>query len=235
MASPQARTGTLEEGQVRAMFDRIAGVYDRMNAVMTAGLHHRWRERAADLAALAPGNRALDVATGTGDLAIELARRVTPGGNVVGTDFADAMLQRARDKSGGVTWEWADALALPYEDDSFDAATVGFGARNFSDLDRGLAEMARVVRPGGRVVVLEITTPQKPPLSSFFSLWFDRIVPALGKVAGDPDAYAYLPNSVKRFPGPEALGARMAAAGLTDVRWILTAGGIIAIHAGMVP
>jgi demethylmenaquinone methyltransferase / 2-methoxy-6-polyprenyl-1,4-benzoquinol methylase len=235
MASPQARTGTLEEGQVRAMFDRIAGVYDRMNAVMTAGLHHRWRERAADLAALAPGNRALDVATGTGDLAIELARRVTPGGNVVGTDFADAMLERARAKSGAVTWEWADALALPYEDDSFDAATVGFGARNFSDLARGLAEMARVVRPGGRVVVLEITTPQKPPLSSFFSLWFDRIVPALGKVAGDPAAYAYLPNSVKRFPGPEALGARMAAAGLTDVRWILTAGGIIAIHAGMVP
>jgi demethylmenaquinone methyltransferase / 2-methoxy-6-polyprenyl-1,4-benzoquinol methylase len=235
MASPQARTGTLEEGQVRAMFDRIAGIYDRMNAVMTAGLHHRWRERAADLAALAPGNRALDVATGTGDLAIELARRVTPGGNVVGTDFADAMLERARAKSGAVAWEWADALALPYEDDSFDAATVGFGARNFSDLDRGLAEMARVVRPGGRVVVLEITTPQKPPLSSFFSLWFDRIVPALGKVAGDPDAYAYLPNSVKRFPGPEALGARMAAAGLTDVRWILTAGGIIAIHAGMVP
>jgi demethylmenaquinone methyltransferase/2-methoxy-6-polyprenyl-1,4-benzoquinol methylase len=235
MASPQARTGTLEEGQVRAMFDRIAGVYDRMNSVMTAGLHHRWRERAADLAALAPGNRALDVATGTGDLAIELARRVTPGGSVVGTDFSEAMLERARDKSGAVRWEWADALALPYDADSFDAATVGFGARNFSDLDRGLAEMARVVRPGGRVVILEITTPQKPPLSSFFSLWFDRLVPALGKVAGDPDAYAYLPNSVKRFPGPEALGARMAAAGLTDVRWILTAGGIIAIHAGMVP
>ena len=234
MASPQARTGTLEEGQVRAMFDRIAGVYDLMNSVMTAGLHHRWRERAADLAALAPGNRALDVAAGTGDLAIELARRVGPGGSVIGTDFSEQMLERARVKSDAVTWEWADALALPYEDDSFDAATVGFGARNFSDLDRGIAELARVVKPGGRVVILEITTPQKPPLSFFFSLWFDQLVPALGKVAGDPDAYAYLPSSVKRFPGPEALGGKLAAAGLTDVRWILTAGGIIAIHAGMV-
>ena len=114
-----------------------------------------------------------------------------------------------------MTWEWADALALPYEDDGFDAATVGFGARNFSDLDRGLAEMARVVKPGGRVVVLEITTPQRPPLSTFFSIWFDRIVPALGRIAGDPEAYAYLPSSVKRFPDPQALGGRMAAAGLT--------------------
>ena len=144
------------------------------------------------------------------------------------------MLDVARRKSGAVRWEWANALELPYRDGEFDAATVGFGARNFSDLDRGLAEMARVVRPGGRVVVLEITVPQRPPLSTFFSIWFDRIVPALGKVAGDPDAYAYLPSSVKRFPGPEALAARMHAAGLDDVRWILTAGGIIALHHGTV-
>jgi demethylmenaquinone methyltransferase / 2-methoxy-6-polyprenyl-1,4-benzoquinol methylase len=235
MASPQARTGTLEEGQVRAMFDRIARVYDLMNSVMTAGLHHRWRERAADLAAVGPGGRALDVASGTGDLAIELARRVGPTGTVVGSDFSEAMLDRAREKSSAVTWEWANALELPYPDDGFDAATVGFGARNFSDLDRGLAEMARVVRPGGRVVILEITTPQRPPLSTFFSIWFDRIVPALGKLAGDPDAYAYLPSSVKRFPAPDALAARLAAAGLIDVRWILTAGGIIALHVGTVP
>jgi demethylmenaquinone methyltransferase / 2-methoxy-6-polyprenyl-1,4-benzoquinol methylase len=235
MASPQARTGTLEEGQVRAMFDRIARVYDLMNSVMTAGLHHRWRERAADLAAVGPGGRALDVACGTGDLAIELARRVGPTGTVVGSDFSEAMLERARQKSSAVTWEWANALELPYPDDGFDAATVGFGARNFSDLDRGLAEMARVVRPGGRVVILEITTPQRPPLSTFFSIWFDRIVPALGKLAGDPDAYAYLPSSVKRFPAPDALAGRMAATGLTDVRWILTAGGIIALHVGTVP
>jgi demethylmenaquinone methyltransferase / 2-methoxy-6-polyprenyl-1,4-benzoquinol methylase len=234
MASPQARTGTLEEGQVRAMFDRIARVYDLMNSLMTAGLHHRWRERAADLAAVGAGDRALDVASGTGDLAIELARRVGPAGSVIGSDFSEAMLERAREKSAAVTWEWANALELPYPDGGFDAATVGFGARNFADLDRGLAELARVVRPGGRVVILEITTPQRPPLSTFFSIWFDRIVPALGRLAGDPDAYAYLPSSVRRFPGPEELAARMTGAGLGDVRWILTAGGIIALHVGTV-
>ena len=234
MASPQARTGTLEEGQVRAMFDRIARVYDLMNSVMTAGMHHRWRERAVDLAAVGSGDRVLDVASGTGDLAVELARRVGPTGTVIGTDFSEGMLELARRKSDAVTWEWANALELPYPDDGFAAATVGFGARNFADLDRGLSEMARVVRPGGRVVVLEITTPQRPPLSTFFSIWFDRVVPALGKVAGDPDAYAYLPSSVKRFPDPASLAGRMAAAGLTDVRWILTAGGIIALHVGTV-
>src|SRR6195952_2452532 len=183
--------GTLQEPQVRAMFDRIAGFYDVMNSVMTAGLHHRWRERAADLAQVGPGSRALDVATGTGDLALELARRGRPGGEVVGSDFSEGMLERARTKAGGeaaVRWEWGNALELPYADDEFDAATVGFGARNFSDLEQGLREMARVVRPGGRVVVLEITTPQKPPLSTFFRLWFDRVVPLIGKVAGDADA-----------------------------------------------
>ena len=234
MRSAPARSGTLEEGQVRAMFDRIAGFYDLMNSVMTAGLHHRWRERAADLARLRPGDRALDVATGTGDLAIELARRVAPGGEVIGSDFSPGMLERARTKAPELTWEWGNALELPYADDSFDAATVGFGARNFSDLERGLAEMARVVRPGGRVVVLEITTPTKPPLSTFFSIWFDRVVPLMGRFAADPEAYTYLPQSVKRFPGPDALGAAMARAGLTDVRWILTAGGIIALHSGTV-
>jgi demethylmenaquinone methyltransferase/2-methoxy-6-polyprenyl-1,4-benzoquinol methylase len=226
-------TGTLADAQVRQMFDRIAGVYDRMNSVMTAGLHHRWRARAADLAAVGPGSRALDVATGTGDLALELARR---GADVVGCDFSEAMLARARAKADGAArFEWADALALPYGDSSFDAATVGFGARNFSDLGVGLREMARVVRPGGRVVVLEITTPQRPPLSTFFRLWFDRVVPRLGRLAGDPDAYSYLPASVRRFPGPEGLAAAMASAGLTRVRWILTAGGIIALHVGEVP
>jgi demethylmenaquinone methyltransferase/2-methoxy-6-polyprenyl-1,4-benzoquinol methylase len=213
------------------MFDRIAGVYDVMNSVMTAGLHHRWRERAADLARVGPGSRALDVATGTGDLAIALARR---GGEVVGSDFSEGMLERARAKSPQVRWEQANALALPYDDDAFDAATVGFGARNFSDLERGIAEMARVVRPGGRVVVLEITTPTKPPLSTFFSLWFDRIVPLLGRVTGENQAYSYLPSSVKRFPAPRELGAVMARSGLRDVRWILTAGGIIAVHSGTV-
>jgi len=220
------------------MFDRIAGVYDRMNSVMTAGLHHEWRRRAAELAAVGPGDRALDVATGTGDLAVELARRVAPGGSVVGVDFSQAMLQRAREKglgTGGVlSFQMANALALPFGDDEFDAATVGFGARNFAELERGIGEMARVVRPGGRVVVLEITTPQRPPLSSFFSLWFDRLVPLLGRLAGDPQAYDYLPSSVRRFPGPERLAAVMWASGLREVRWILTAGGIIALHVGSV-
>jgi demethylmenaquinone methyltransferase / 2-methoxy-6-polyprenyl-1,4-benzoquinol methylase len=211
------------------MFDRIARVYDLMNSVMTAGMHHRWRRRAADLARVGPGSTALDVATGTGDLAIELARR---GAEVTGSDFAPAMLELAREKAPGLTFEEGDALELSYPDGSFDAVTVGFGARNFSDLDRGLQEMARVTKPGGRVVVLEITTPQKPPLSWFFRVWFDHAVPALGRLAGDPDAYTYLPSSVRRFPGPEELAARMSAAGLVDVRWILTAGGIIAIHAG---
>ncbi len=216
------------------MFDRIAGFYDLMNSVMTAGLHHRWRDRAADLARLRAGDRALDVASGTGDLALELKRRVGPAGEVIGSDFSEGMLDVARAKSADVRWEWADAQALPYADDEFAASTVGFGARNFGDLDKGLAEMVRVVRPGGRVVVLEITVPQKPPLSSFFRIWFDRIVPLLGRLTGDPEAYDYLPSSVKRFPGPEALAGRMAAAGLTDVRWILTAGGIIALHSGTV-
>ncbi len=216
------------------MFDRIAGVYDRMNSVMTAGMHHRWRERAADLARVAPGDRALDVATGTGDLAMEMARRVGPAGEVVGLDFSEQMLEIARRKAPELRFEAGNALALPYADGEFAAATVGFGARNFDDLAQGLSEMARVVRPGGRVVVLEITTPQRPPLSWFFRLWFDRVVPGIGRLAGDPDAYAYLPNSVRRFPGPAELGGEMVAAGLADVRWVLTAGGIIAIHSGTV-
>jgi demethylmenaquinone methyltransferase/2-methoxy-6-polyprenyl-1,4-benzoquinol methylase len=232
LGSEAARSGTLPEGQVRAMFDRIAGFYDAMNSVMTAGLHHRWRERAADLAAVGPGDRALDVATGTGDLAIELARRVGPTGEVVGSDFSEAMLARARDKAPELRWEWGNALSLPYADGEFAAATVGFGARNFSDLERGLGEMARVVRPGGRVVVLEITTPTTPPLSTFFRLWFDHIVPVLGRLTGESVAYSYLPSSVRRFPGPSELGGVMHGLGLRDVRWILTAGGIIALHVG---
>jgi demethylmenaquinone methyltransferase/2-methoxy-6-polyprenyl-1,4-benzoquinol methylase len=232
--SGEARSGTLPEPQVQAMFDRIAGVYDLMNSVMTAGLHHRWRSRAADLAALSPGDRALDVATGTGDLAVELKLRVGPDGEVVGSDFSERMLDLARQKAPELSFEHGNALALPYDDDDFDAATVGFGARNFSDLAQGLREMTRVVRPGGRVVILEITTPERPPLSLFFRLWFDRLVPLLGRFAGDPEAYTYLPSSVRRFPNARGLGAAMTAVGLVDVRWVLTAGGIIAIHAGTV-
>jgi demethylmenaquinone methyltransferase / 2-methoxy-6-polyprenyl-1,4-benzoquinol methylase len=221
-------SGTLPETQVRAMFDRIALVYDRMNSVMTAGMHHSWRRRAVDVARVGPGSRALDVATGTGDLAIELASR---GASVIGVDFSPAMLELARGKAPDVEFEEGDALALRFADGEFDAVTVGFGARNFADLDRGLRELARVTKPGGRVVVLEITTPRRAPLSWFFRGWFDHAVPAFGRFA-DSDAYTYLPSSVRRFPGPEQLAGRMAAAGLADVRWILTAGGIIAIHSG---
>jgi demethylmenaquinone methyltransferase / 2-methoxy-6-polyprenyl-1,4-benzoquinol methylase len=264
------------------MFDRIAGVYDPLNTAMTAGLHHRWRRRAADLARVGPGSRVLDVASGTGDLAIELAGRVAPGGEVVGSDFSENMLAIAHAKaakrfggaryagggrhqssdSGGrqagyggsvnLRFEWADALNLPYPDDSFDAATVGFGARNFSDLGLGLAEMARVVRPGGRVVVLEITTPTRPPLSLFYRLWFDRTVPLIGRLAAPlamlsfkskdrsseatiAGAYTYLPNSVRRFPSPDELAAEMCRAGLRDIAYVITAGGIIAIHTATVP
>ena len=224
--------------QVRTMFDRIAGVYDLMNTAMTAGMHHRWRGRAADRAELAPGDAALDVCCGTGDLALELARRVGPGGKVVGCDFSEAMLERARRKAtergaDQVRFEWADALALPYADRAFDAATVGFGVRNLADLEGGLAELARVLTPGGRLVILEITQPRNPPLSVFYSLWFDRLVPLLGALAGDRDAYTYLPRSVKRFPSPEGLAQRMAAAGLERIRYLMLAGGIIAIHSGL--
>jgi demethylmenaquinone methyltransferase/2-methoxy-6-polyprenyl-1,4-benzoquinol methylase len=230
-----AASGTLEEPQVEAMFDRIAGVYDLMNSLMTAGLHHRWRRRAVDLARVGPGNDVLDVASGTGDLAIELSGRVGAGGSVIGSDFSEQMLDRARVKAPQLKWEQANALALPYEANRFDAVTVGFGARNFSDLEAGLAEMVRVTRPGGRVVVLEITTPTRPPLSTFFRLWFDRLVPLIGRFAGDPDAYSYLPSSVRRFPDARTLAMRLSEAGLEDVSYLLTAGGIIAIHSGTKP
>jgi demethylmenaquinone methyltransferase/2-methoxy-6-polyprenyl-1,4-benzoquinol methylase len=220
--------------EVRGMFDRIAGVYDLMNSAMTAGLHHQWRERAVDRAQVGPGSDALDLCTGTGDLALALRRRIGVDGRVVGSDFSEAMLDLARRKSGEeglpVEFGWADALDLPYGDESFDAVTIGFGARNLADLGKGISEMARVLRPGGRLVILEITRPQREPLSSFYSLWFDRLVPVIGSFAGDSEAYSYLPNSVRSFPDPQRLAAMIDAAGFTEIRWLLLAGGIIAVH-----
>jgi demethylmenaquinone methyltransferase/2-methoxy-6-polyprenyl-1,4-benzoquinol methylase len=177
-------------------------------------------------------------------MTLQLQRRVGSDGHVIGSDFSERMLDLAREKGasrasselgGTPIYEWEDALELTYDDDAFDAVTVGFGVRNFADLDRGLAEMNRVLKPGGRMVILEITQPQRPPLSTFFSLWFDRLVPLLGNVAGDAEAYSYLPESVKRFPPPEDLAEKMERAGLAGIRWTILAGGIIAIHSGVKP
>jgi demethylmenaquinone methyltransferase / 2-methoxy-6-polyprenyl-1,4-benzoquinol methylase len=241
-AAPPAAHPSRDSAQfasdVRGMFDRIAGVYDLMNSAMTAGMHHRWRERAADRAEVGAGDSALDVCCGTGDLALELRRRVGSSGRVVGCDFSEPMLELAREKAdrlelSDVEFEWADALDLPYRDGSFDAVTVGFGVRNLADIEAGIAELARVLRPGGRLVILEITQPRRPPLSHFHSLWFDHVVPVLGALAGDRDAYSYLPESVRSFPSPEGLAAFMDAAGMERIRWLLLAGGIIAIHSGV--
>ena len=220
-------TGRLPSEDVRRMFDRISPVYDLMNRVMTAGLDRRWR-RATVAAVVRPGDRVLDACCGTGDLAVEASRA---SGRVVGLDFSGEMLARARRKSSAVEWVEGDVLALPFEDGAFDVATVGFGIRNVADLDAGLAELARVVRPGGRLGCLEITRP-RGLLRRFFHLWFDRIVPLLGKVLPGGAAYTYLPASVRRFPGPEDLAAALERAGFGAVSWRLFGGGIVALHVG---
>jgi len=220
-------TGTLPAAEVRSMFDRIAPVYDVMNRVMTMGLDQRWRRLAAQ-AVVRPGDRVLDACCGTGDLAVAAARR---GGRVTGLDFSPRMLERARRKQAAVTWVEGDLLALPFEDGSFDAATVGFGVRNVADLERGLAELTRVLVPGGRLGILEITTPTGF-LAPFYRVWFDRIVPLLGKLLKGGAAYSYLPASVRRFPGPEALAELMRGVGFGDVEYRTFAGGIVALHTG---
>ena len=223
-------SGTLSPDGVRAMFDRIAPVYDAMNRVFTMGLDGRWRKLAA-AAVVTPGDRVLDAACGTGDLALEAERR---GGRVVGLDFSERMLERARRKSGTIEWVQGDALALPFPDSEFDAATVGFGVRNLEDLEGGLRELHRVLRPGGRVAVLEITRP-RGLLRPFFRFWFDVLVPFAGKVLPGGQAYTYLPASVRRFPGPEDLSALLERAGFAEVRYDLLGGGSVALHVGARP
>ena len=207
------------------MFDRIAPVYDAMNHVMTAGLDRRWRRVTVEQV-VRPGDRILDACCGTGDLAIAARRR---GAGVVGLDFSERMLERARAKRGDVEWVCGDLLALPFDDGSFDAVTVGFGVRNVEDLTAALAEMWRVLRPAGRVGILEITRP-RGVMAPFYRLWFDRLVPLLGRVLPGGSAYTYLPASVRRFPGPDELSALLIAAGFVAVRVRLFAGGIVALH-----
>jgi len=223
-------SGKLEPEIVRTMFDRIAPVYDVMNRVMTAGLDRRWR-RLAVREVVWPGDRVLDACCGTGDLAVEAERR---GGRVVGLDFSERMLERARRKSGTIEWVRGDALDLPFADGEFDAATVGFGVRNLDDLERGLRELARVLRPGGKVAVLEITRP-RGLLRPFFRLWLDVLVPLAGRVLAGGKAYTYLPASVRRFPGPEDLSRLLEAGGFRQVRYRLLGGGSVALHTGVRP
>jgi demethylmenaquinone methyltransferase/2-methoxy-6-polyprenyl-1,4-benzoquinol methylase len=210
------------------MFDRIAPVYDAMNRVMTAGLDLRWR-RIAATAVVRPGDRVLDAACGTGDLA--LAAAGAGASEVVGVDFSPRMLERARRKAPAIEWVQGDILELPFADGSFDAATVGFGVRNVADLERGLLELRRVLRPGGRLAVLEITTP-RGPLRPFFNLWFERLVPLIGRALPGGRAYTYLPASVRRFPPAEELAGLLSRCGFDDVRFRLLAGSIVALHTG---
>ena len=223
-------SGTLEPDSVRGMFDRIAPVYDVMNRVMTVGLDRRWRKLAVK-EVVWPGDRVLDACCGTGDLAVEAERR---GGRAVGLDFSPRMLERARRKSGAIEWVQGDALALPFTDGEFDAATVGFGVRNLADLEGGLRELERVLRPGGKLAVLEITRP-RGILRPFFRFWFDVLVPLAGRVLPGGEAYTYLPASVRRCPGPDDLSALFESAGFEDVRYRLLGGGIVALHVGVKP
>jgi demethylmenaquinone methyltransferase/2-methoxy-6-polyprenyl-1,4-benzoquinol methylase len=222
-----ARTGHLPPEGVRTMFDRIAPVYDVMNHAMTAGLDRRWRRLTAE-AVVAPGDKVLDACCGTGDLALAAQ---AAGGEVTGLDFSEPMLERARRKSSGIEWLQGDLLRLPFKDATFDAATVGFGVRNVEDLDEALRELRRVLKPGGRLAILEIVRP-KGPLALFYRAWFDGLVPVAGKVLPGGEAYSYLPASVRRFPGPAELGARVEAAGCNPVAHRLLGGGIVVLLVG---
>jgi demethylmenaquinone methyltransferase/2-methoxy-6-polyprenyl-1,4-benzoquinol methylase len=220
-------SGRLAPDAVRTMFDRIAPVYDAMNHVMTAGLDRRWRRETAQ-AVVSPGDRVLDACCGTGDLALA---DMKAGGRVTGLDFSEQMLERARAKSSAVEWVQGDALALPFADGSFDAATVGFGVRNLDDLESGLRELRRVLRQGGRIGILEITRP-RGVLRPFYKLWFDGLIPLAGKLLPGGSAYTYLPASVRRFPEAKDFAELMRSTGFEQGGYRLFAGGIVALHTG---
>lgn len=233
----------LPEGEERArlveeMFDRIARSYELLNVLMTGGANRLWNRSAVHAANVGPGDRVLDLACGTGSLTRDLARRVGPGGRVLGVDFSAGMLEEARRRPvPNVEYRLGDATRLTgVEDDSFDAATIAYGARNIPNLDTLFSEMTRTVRPGGRVVCLEIAQPKGRLYPAFYSLWFDHVVPWLGgKVSGDAWAYSYLPRSVKEFVSPDELAAIMRSNGLQNVTWRPLSGGIVTLHAGTKP
>jgi demethylmenaquinone methyltransferase / 2-methoxy-6-polyprenyl-1,4-benzoquinol methylase len=223
---------------VREMFDRIAGRYELLNTLMTAGLHHIWNKKVVGATGLCTGGRALDLACGTGTLTRDLAKRVGPEGYVLGVDFSKEMLRAAqRRPSPNVEYRLGDATDLAgIENGSFDAATIAYGARNIPDLDALFAEMARSVKPGGRVVCLEIARPRGRFSATFYRLWFDKTVPRLGAaVSGDAWAYSYLPESVKEFVAPGELSDIMRRNGLQNVTWRPFSGGIITLHVGTKP
>jgi demethylmenaquinone methyltransferase/2-methoxy-6-polyprenyl-1,4-benzoquinol methylase len=223
-----AASGSLEPEAVRTMFDRIAPMYDRMNRLMSAGLDRGWRDAAARRV-VRPGDSVLDAACGTGDLALADLR--AGAARVVGVDFSARMLELAARKSSAVEWVQGDLCRLPFPDGTFQAATIGFGLRNVVDREAALCELGRVLAPGGRLGILEITRA-RGPLAPFFRVWFDALVPAAGRLLPGGSAYAYLPASVRRFPTPAQLAAQMAHTGFVDVRYRLLAGGSIALHVG---
>ena len=233
------KTNRLPSGEerallVREMFDRIAGRYDLLNTVMTAGLHRLWNRKVVRATGLGPGGRALDLACGTGSLTRDLAKRVGAEGYVLGVDFSREMLRAAR-SAPNVEYRLGDATNLEgVPSGAFDAATIAYGARNIPDLDALFSEMARTLKPGGVAVCLEIARPTGKVSSRFYGLWFDKIVPRLGGlISGDASAYSYLPESVKEFVAPGELADIIGRNGLQDVTWKRLAGGIITLHRGV--
>jgi demethylmenaquinone methyltransferase/2-methoxy-6-polyprenyl-1,4-benzoquinol methylase len=231
------RGNAASPAEVGAMFDRISRVYDSINLVISAFQEPRWRRRAVELTGVRPGHRLLDVATGTGKVAADLHARAQPAGSVLGVDISPGMIGVARRRFGnrtGLEFVVGDALALPTEDGGFDAATIAFGMRNLPDYGQGFAEMTRSVRPGGRVVCLEIARPRSRP-ARILQFWFDRIVPIVGRLAGQGGAYGYLVRSVKGYPDPNRIAEIMRDAGLEDVSWQGMSFGIVTLHVGTVP